>query len=116
MFRLPAPDLRGMAASASKGSRRTRRRGPGRRSHTRMDAIGGNASTLQPPGQLIGELNHGQLRLVVRPDTAVSLFALEVVEVYGARALPRRGDVNDPGGALALSTSTSRFVNRKGAR
>ena len=69
--------------------------------HAGMQRVGGDAAGVQPPGQLVGEQDVGELGLVVGPRAGVGPFALQVVEVDPAQLVRVGGDRDHPGrGAL----------------
>ena len=70
--------------------------------HTRVQSVGRDAGGPQPPGQLVGEQDIGELGLVVGPGAGVGPLALEVVEVDASLRVCVGGDRDHAGGGALL--------------
>jgi len=77
--------------------------------------IGGDGGALQPPGQLVGEQDVGELGLVVGLRAGVGPFALQVVEVDLPHGL-RVGRDRDDAGRSALHQAVAEQVGEQERR
>ena len=83
--------------------------------HAGMQRVGGDGAGRQPPGQLVGEQDVGELGLVVGPCAGVGPFALEVVEVDPPHGLRVGGD-RDHAGRCALLQPVEQQVGEQERR
>lgn len=79
----------------------------------RVHRIRRHARAFQPPGQLPGEENVGQLAVAVGQTRVVELLALQVMEVDPSQVMCQEDTFMTLDGADSFSFANSRWVRRK---